>query len=274
MSRELSRRQFIKTSAVGIAAAGAAVTVDGIVPAQGTASTHPYPVLPDKKTAIPSPSTQPQFLNDHQYQLVAAIAALIVPTDEDPGAAEAGVADYIDKLLAGSEKYQKQYLKGLEWLDNVSRDQYGKDFINLNVREQIELLVDIDETETRLYSPVSGLLERIQRKLDVIWSTIFGVGLSSYFFHTIKKHVFLGYYSNPISWKAVGYYGPPQPVGYPDYSEPPSQKKYIDTMRPITNNTCGNCHFDLLDEPAHEDQDDCMECHDPHSPIKEYINNG
>lgn len=224
----------------------------------------PYPVMPDKKPVILPPAKPPLFFNDHQYGLVAALAALIVPTDKDPGATEAGVADYIDRLAAGSEKKQKQYNVGLDWIDNASKIQYDKDFLNLTVREQIELLIAIDKEEAKLYRPVSGLIDRINRKTDEIWSELFGFGSSAMFFKEIRKDVFYGYYSNPIGWKVAGFYGPPQPVGYPDYSKPPSPDNYINTIRPINNKICQNCHFDQLEKKGHKAHNTCLDCHEPH----------
>jgi hypothetical protein len=228
MSRKFTRRQFIKASAVGIAAAGSVMVAGKII--SGSADPdlpHPYPVMPDKKPVIPASAKPPLFFNDHQYRLVASLASLIVPTDKDPGATEAGAADYIDKMVSYSEIKQKQYAKGLEWIEDVSKKQYGKYFIDLTVEEQIDLLIAIDEADIKRNIPVSGLIGRIDRKIHTLWDEVFGVGDSSRFFKTIREDVFFGYYSNPISWKVIGYFGPPQPVGYPDYAEPPSSDNYI-----------------------------------------------
>src|SRR5271166_3475485 len=40
-----------------------------------------------------------RFFDDHQYAVVRAACARLIPTDDDPGATEAGVVDYIDGLL-------------------------------------------------------------------------------------------------------------------------------------------------------------------------------
>lgn len=278
MSRKFSRRQFIKISAIGIAAAGAVVSTGKIALESSRGEfPNPYPVMPDRKPVIPSPTKKPLFFNNHQYSLVAALAALIVPTDDYPGATEAGVTDYIDRMVAESEKYQKQYVKGLDWIEYVSQRQYGKNFLNLTVNEQIEMLVMVNEEELKISRSVSGLIDRIYRKAYATLSDLFGIGDSLGFFKRIRNDAFYGYYSSPVSWKVVGYYGPPQPVGYPDYSEPPSSDNYIDTIRPINNNICQNCHFDLVEKDghpvekvSHKDYMSCMNCHEPHSPIREY----
>ena len=269
MSKKLSRGQFIKKSAAGLAFAGAAVAMGKIL-YQSSAEDlpNPYPVLPDKKPAIPSFEGKPLFFNIQQYNIIAALAALIIPTDDTPGASEAGVASYIDRMVAVSENKQKIYIEGLEWVDNTAKKQYGNNFIELAVKEQIELLMAIDETESKINRRVSGYIDRVNRKIDELWIDVFGGGDSNRFFHVVRQDVFYSYYSNPVSWPVIGYYGPPQPAGYLDYGEPPSSEKYISTIRPMKNNICQNCHFDQLEKKDHKDQSDCLDCHEIHFPFQ------
>ena len=265
MDKKFTRREFIKISTVGLVATGAVVATGRIIalpPDMGLP--NPYPVVPEQKPATPSPSNSTRFFNEHQYALVATLAALIVPTDEDPGATEAGVVDYIDRLVGQSEEKQTKYVKGLDWLDELSQKEYDKDFLSLGLREQIDLLRSIDETEAMRHRRVFGFLERVDRKIDKIWDDLFGVGDDSYFFEEIRKDVFYGYYSNPISWKVVGYYGPPQPVGYSDYTEPPSAANYINAARPVEDETCQSCHFDQTTKGSHINLTECTTCHEPH----------
>lgn len=266
MEKKFTRREFIKISAVGLAATGAVVATGRIIaipPDMGLP--NPYPVVPDQKPAIPSPSSSTRFFNERQYALVATLAALIVPTDEDPGATEAGVVDYIDRLVAQSESKQTTYVEGLDWLDELSQKEYDKDFLSLGVREQIDLLRSIDEATAMRNRSISSFLERVDRKMDKTWDDLFGVGhVPRLFRKEIRTDVFYGYYSNPISWKVVGYYGPPQPVGYPDYAEPPSAANYTGTVRPIEDETCQSCHFDQTMKESHTNLTECTTCHTSH----------
>lgn len=41
----------------------------------------------------------PVFFTDHEYRVVEAACARLIPTDQDPGATEAGVVDYVDTFL-------------------------------------------------------------------------------------------------------------------------------------------------------------------------------
>src|SRR3546814_3014319 len=43
----------------------------------------------------------PRFFTDEQRAVVAAMMARIIPTDENPGATEAGTIDFVDRYLSG-----------------------------------------------------------------------------------------------------------------------------------------------------------------------------
>ena len=265
----IDRRQFIKRSAVGLLGAGAILAAGKItVSSPDMGLPDPYPVLPDREPTIPPYNNKALFFDEHQYALVGTLAALIIPTDDDPGATEAGVVDYIDSLVAGSEKKQTIYLKGLNWLDEFSQEKYGsgKKFLKLGGKKQIDLLRLIDETHSMRSRPVSSFLQRLDRKIDRTWDDLFGVGENSVFFKRIRMDVFNGYFSNPVSWKVVGYFGPPQPIGYPDFSDPPSSTNYTGAIRPVSNMSCRICHEDVKHPTGGLINYNCTTCHRPHSP--------
>jgi len=41
-------------------------------------------------------------------------------------------------------------------------------------------------------------------------------------FYWVRDAVMTEFYTDPRAWPAVGYEGPPQPRGYPDYTSPPA----------------------------------------------------
>lgn len=269
MSNNIYRRQFIKKSAIGILGAGATVMLGKFVlspPDMGLPD--PYPELPRRKPDIPPYNDKSRFFDEHQYAVVATLAALIVPADDDPGATEAGVVDYIDSLVAESEKKQAVYVKGLKWLDDLSHERYGsgKAFLSLGLKEQIDLLRLIDETHSMRTRQVSSFLQQVDRKINKIWDDLFGVGKNSKFFAVIHVDVIRAYYSSPVSWKAVGYFGPPQPVGYPDFAYPPSPANYTSSIRLIRNTSCKNCHEKGKHPRGGVIDHSCKTCHRPHSP--------
>ena len=272
MSKKFTRRQFMKVSAIGLAATGAVAAVGRIIAIPPDMHLpDPFPVLPDELSVGSKPATGPIFFDEHQYALVATIASIIVPTDEDPGATEAGVADYIDRLVARVKEMQGRYAQGLRWIDDFSRRRYGSDFLGLKVQEQIGLLHSIDKAEAMRSRPARNVIERVDRKIDTLWDDFSGAGEGIGFLRTVRRDVFYGYYSNPISWKVVGYYGPPQPVGYVDFAEPPSPADYTGAIRAVDDDTCRKCHFTQNEKPSHRKLNECTKCHPSHFNSQEGI---
>jgi hypothetical protein len=266
--KPVNRRKFIKTLSIGALATGGLLTLGRVIASPPDMKLpDPYPELPDWRPDIPAFNDQALFFDEHQYALVATLAAIIIPSDGDPGATEAGVVDYIDKSVADSKKRQGIYRKGLKWLDDLSQEEYGIDFLTLDLKEQINLLHRIDENATARSRPASSFMERVDRKIDNIWDAQFGIGNNSFFFRTIRYDVILAFYSSPISWQAIGYYGPPQPVGYLDFSQPPSTANYTGSVRPVRNESCLICHNEGKKHPRGKlINHTCNTCHRPHSP--------
>jgi hypothetical protein len=266
----INRRQFIKKSAIGVLGAGALLTAGKmIVSTPDMELIDPYPELQNRRPVIPPYNKKALFFSEHQYALVATLAALIIPTDDDPGATEAGVVDYIDSLVARSKEKQAIYAKGLKWLDELSEDRHGsgKEFLRLSLKEQVNLLRLIDAAHSMRWRRITSFWQRVDRKIDKILDDLFGAGNNSRFFNVVRRDAFRGYYTSPVSWQVVGYFGPPQPVGYLDFSDPPSSAYYSGSVRPIRNRTCLICHEDTMTHPKgglinHT----CTNCHRPHSP--------
>jgi gluconate 2-dehydrogenase gamma chain len=113
----LSRRTFL---AVGSTIAAASVLPGctpgrdrGATPAAGpSAAPQPGVRVPENREVVGG--TLGRFLDPQQIALVTAMAARIIPGDEDdPGAVDAGSVEYIDRLLATHEGYpERTYTSG------------------------------------------------------------------------------------------------------------------------------------------------------------------
>jgi hypothetical protein len=268
---KINRRQFLKKTAVGMVGAGTVFIAGKIVvspPDMGLP--NPYPVVPNRKPAIPPYNNEETLaFNEHQYKLVATLAALIVSADEDMlEPLVRGVVDYVDGLVAAYERKRAIYKKGLKWIDRFSQGKYGsgKDFLNLGINEQIELLRVIDESHVMRYRSVSNILQRIHRKINGIWDDLFGAGKLAYFFQIVRRDVISGYYSNPATWRDIGYFGPPQPNGYPSFSNAPDSANYSGPIRFVDNISCQVCHKEGQHPRGGLIDHTCTTCHRPHSP--------
>lgn len=82
------------------------------------------------------------FFTQEQFEMVAEIAELIIPATDTPGAKEAKVNEFIDLMLADCyyEKDQQNFVAGLERLQNESKIQYQKPFMQLSPQQQSSLL--------------------------------------------------------------------------------------------------------------------------------------
>src|SRR5919206_4817412 len=56
--------------------------------------------IQSKPAATQGEAYKPQFFTADEYRLLSRLAELIIPTDETPGAREAGVSEFIDFMVA------------------------------------------------------------------------------------------------------------------------------------------------------------------------------
>ena len=92
----------------------------------------------------------PQALSKEQDALVTAIAELIIPTTDTPGATAARVNEYVDKMLSDwyPEDNRIQFAAGLADVDERSRDTFGKPFVDGTAEEQHALLTQLESERT------------------------------------------------------------------------------------------------------------------------------
>jgi len=83
---------------------------------------------------------QPQFFSAHEYKTIERLADLIVPSDESPGAREAGASEFIDFMVVNDSQVQYNFRIGLTWLDAHCEVNMGKAFIDLDAAHQNEIL--------------------------------------------------------------------------------------------------------------------------------------
>lgn len=82
-----------------------------------------------------------RFLTVGEARTLAALAEQIIPADEDPGGAWAGVVNYIDRQLCGPLQHlRSSYRAGIAAVDKSSRFLYGSDFAELATNRQVESL--------------------------------------------------------------------------------------------------------------------------------------
>ena len=123
-----------------------------------------------------------RYLTAAEGRTLAAIGEQIIPTDQTPGAAWAGVVDFIDRQLMGPYRRQRNaYRNGLAEIDRAAAGKFGRDFASLDAPQQTELLESL-------------------------------AGGGKRFFSTVIAHTMQGYYGDPrhggnrdaVSWRMLG----------------------------------------------------------------------
>jgi gluconate 2-dehydrogenase gamma chain len=143
MMNEFSRRRFLSQAGRGISAAWAAAHW----PQMLAASTHARQAAAQSAGAYKF-----EFFTPEEAVEVEAIAARIIPTDDTPGAREAGVIYFIDRsLVTFANGDQQKYREGMPELQSEVREKFpGVEKFSAATREQQdELLQAMDATQPK-----------------------------------------------------------------------------------------------------------------------------
>jgi gluconate 2-dehydrogenase gamma chain len=93
----------------------------------------------------------PQFFDADEFRTVEILAAMIIPTDDAPGANEAQVANYIDFVVFSAAEFepllQRKWIDGLAFLEHESQKQFSKSFREVDEADRIKLLTDMSAPE-------------------------------------------------------------------------------------------------------------------------------
>ena len=101
---------------------------------------------------------RPVVFTDQQAETVAVLAELIIPETETPGARAVHVHQHIDYSLSlQSEEVQQRFLRGLDWLDQKSRETFGQSFTGLPEQAQKALLTIVSSEKNTALSDRMGV---------------------------------------------------------------------------------------------------------------------
>jgi gluconate 2-dehydrogenase gamma chain len=147
---------------------------------------------------------KPLFFSPEQFHLVEQLAETIIPADETPGAKQAGVAEFIDFMLAnrvsvsapydtqstedllrqGSEA-QEQFVTGLAWINARCKLEFSHRFLDCSSEQQ------------------NSFLEELAYKAKFKPTTEQG----REFFQLLRDYAVVGYYTTKIGLESLGYPG-------------------------------------------------------------------
>ena len=171
-----NRRTFIKTTATGLAGMGILSNCTG-------------------------PVSTWRFFSAEEAKAMIAIAEQIIPADNDPGATDAHVINFIDRqLVSNLKEYQDLYRTGLQALQELCMARHNKKFEDLPWDDQYKILTDLE----------NGRME------GKSWENID----PGNFFSTVRSHTMMGFYGPPrhggnkdlVSYRMLGF-DYPQVIG-------------------------------------------------------------
>jgi gluconate 2-dehydrogenase gamma chain len=108
----------------------------------GTVSASAILALRNGYSATNPPGSQSSFLSPSQADVVSAVAEIIIPRTDTPGAIDVGVPGFIDRVLKDvyMEEDRKRYLTGLTAFDAAAQIEHGRKFVALEAPRQVALV--------------------------------------------------------------------------------------------------------------------------------------
>ena len=130
----------------------------------------------------PRPHTYaPQFFTGAEYAVITKLTEMIIPSDDTPGAREAGVCEFVDFMTAHDAGLQPKMRAGVAWLDERSRRDHSRPFVQLKEPEQVGLL-----------EPLAYVAKRRE-----------GDEAAQEFFARLRDLTCMGFYSSEIGYREL-----------------------------------------------------------------------
>jgi hypothetical protein len=93
-----------------------------------------------------------EFLTSEQARTLRTICDRIIPEDDFPSASQAGVLAFIDYQLAHRyRQHRDSYAEGLEAIETISRNRFGRQLSWLDCHQQIEVLAEFEQLHKKNY---------------------------------------------------------------------------------------------------------------------------
>jgi gluconate 2-dehydrogenase gamma chain len=132
----------------------------------GTVSASAILAIEKGYSATTSVESKPAILRPPQVAIVSAVAEIMIPRTDTPGAIDVGVPGFIDLMLKDvyTQKDRERYLAGVAEFDAAAQGEQGKKFVELESPQQAALVRKFHDAavgeERRLHRPHHADLQR------------------------------------------------------------------------------------------------------------------
>ena len=108
----------------------------------GTVSASVILAMEKGYSATTSAASKPAILRPPQVAIVSAVAEIMIPRTDTPGALDVGVPGFIDLMLKDvyTRKDRERYLAGVAEFDAAAQGEHGKKFVALEAPQQVALV--------------------------------------------------------------------------------------------------------------------------------------
>jgi gluconate 2-dehydrogenase subunit 3-like protein len=200
------RRQVLQVLAGSVGAGLAA-------PALATGEAHAHGSAGSAAAQATGAATAPlpTLLDENELAMLRSLAETIVP-----GSSEAGVAAFVDQLLAvDTRERQRDFLAALGAIQSEALSRYGKSWMSLDAAQQTELLTAAStgprSREPRYWKPGEPVLvPEGPRKPPTLRDR----------FELLKDRIASAYYSSEKGMKELGWTGQMVHPAYPGCTHP------------------------------------------------------
>ena len=128
-----------------------------------------------------------------------ALLDTLLPEDISPSASQLNVGPDLIRAARRESGFERLLILGCAWLNEQAQKQGQPLFEKLDEESRIAIVKTAEQSAGR--------------------------SLPRVFFNAVQQYAFGIYYAHPETWVSLGYTGPPQPVGFPDYAEPPGSPR-------------------------------------------------
>lgn len=128
---------------------------------------------------------EPQFFSADEFKTLDDVCDRIIPKDDSPGAHEAGVAEFIDFLVAHDTDLQYAFRSGLAWLNAFAVENSGSAFLSFTTHQQ------------------DALLRKLAYRSEMSPTQLEG----QEFFAMVRRYTVIGYYTSRIGLESLDYPG-------------------------------------------------------------------
>jgi Gluconate 2-dehydrogenase subunit 3 len=162
---------------------------------------HVHPAEESAPLQKPNAPHAARFFSPAELVLISRLSDLIIPPTETPGAAAAGVPQYIDLVVSEDPKLQVIFHEGLPHLDKLTESRFATSaFLQLSEGQQVEILTALSEAAQQKGVPMEGVAEG-----------------DFAFFNAIKSLTADGYYTSRIGLiEELGYNGNTYLAAFPE----------------------------------------------------------